>query len=165
MICSVLIFKSEADTFSVYTISNQVSDTDKTPLMLLPLKARSILNNPLSTTSYKVDALISLYSYVEQDGSYKEIKRIVDDNPKNRDFLEVLATIDEQRKDYSSAIQNRIQISQIDPLAANNYLLLARLYLSTEDTEKARLLFNKIISIAPKTNEGVIAKKELDKLQ
>ena len=165
MICSMLIFKSETDTFSVYTISNQVSGTDKTPLMSLPLKASSILNNPLSTASYKIDALISLYSYVEQVESYKEIKSIVEDNPKNRDFLEVLASINEQSKNYSSAIQNRIQISQIDPLAANNYLLLARLYLSTEDKEKARLLFNKIISIAPKTNEGVIAKKELDKLQ
>ena len=81
-------------------------------------------------------------------------------DPRSLDALTLLASTSEQGKDVTKAVEYRKNIARLDPWNAENYLQLGRLYKSIGDTGNMDVILSKILSFAPNSDQGKLAKAE-----
>ena len=63
--------------------------------------------------------------------------------------------------EYNNAIKQRINLINVDPNNAKNYLQLLRLYKQIGDVNNASLMLGKIISLTPNSEIAKLAKSEI----
>jgi len=103
---------------------------------------------------YMVDA-----GYINE--SYKQIRALYENDPRNLAVLGWLADYSKSEGDYKNEILFRAEISELDPWNANNYLMLGIAYKQVGDLASSKEILEKIISFTPNSE---IAKKALAEL-
>lgn len=90
-----------------------------------------------------------------------QMEKLIEDDPRNVDFLLSLAMLAEYRQNYGLALKMRERITIYDPWNAKNYLEMGRDYKIMGNYEKMLISLNKIKSFASKTDEARLAEIEL----
>ena len=103
---------------------------------------------------YMVDA-----GYINE--SYKQIKALYENDPRNLEVLRWLADYSKSEGNYKNEILFRSEISVLDPWNANNFLMLGVAYKQMGDLASSKEMLKKIISFTPNSE---IAKKALAEL-
>lgn len=103
---------------------------------------------------YMVDA-----GYINE--SYKQIKTLYENDPRNLEVLRWLAEYSKSEGNYKNEILFRSEISVLDPWNANNFLMLGVAYKQMGDLASSKAMLKKIISFTPNSE---IAKKALIEL-
>jgi tetratricopeptide (TPR) repeat protein len=122
--------------------------------------AYETLKNPFLSEFSKLDAAISLGKAGYPKEAVEIIENVYSADPRNLDALRLLASTSEQVKEVTKAIEYRNNIARLDPWNAENYLQLGRLYKSIGDTGGMELILSKILSFAPNSDQGKLAKVE-----
>ena len=83
-----------------------------------------------------------------KDEGFQRLERIIEENPRNYDALNLLAGLSEQFGLSDKAIEYRVTISELDPWNAVNYLAIGKIYKSQGNLAETRLMLEKIMSFA-----------------
>jgi tetratricopeptide (TPR) repeat protein len=86
-----------------------------------------------------------------------EVKKLLQGDPRNLDYLAVIAFLEASDNNISEAIIARTKIAKYDPWNAQNYLELCKLYKLFGDLTKAVEMKDKILSFADNTDIAKIA--------
>jgi O-antigen ligase len=115
------------------------------------------LNDP----TYNLASAYYMASSGFKDEGIQRLRAVIQNNPRNYDALDLLASIYEQYGLTNEAVESRIAISKLDPWNAKNYLKLGKLYKFQGNYDSMTEVKNKILSFASATNEGEQANLEL----
>jgi len=116
--------------------------------------ANKVLSNPLSDPYYKYITSISLYDMGYKEEAYKEINKLLIQDPINLNYLNglsILLSIDNKKE---QEIEIRKKIATIDPWNAKNYFNLMVIYQDIGDLTSAIEIKSKIMSFASQTEIG-----------
>ena len=116
---------------------------------------------PLLDPNYKVVIGSLLPPMGHIDEGIKILKNECENNPRNLDCMNIISSYSEQIKDYEQAITYRLKIRNFDPWNAANLLQLGRDYKFSSNFKNMIEIRNEILLFASNTNEGKIAKEEL----
>jgi lipopolysaccharide biosynthesis regulator YciM len=86
-----------------------------------------------------------------------EVKKLLQEDPRNLDYLAVIAFLEVSDNNISKAIITRTKIAKYDPWNAQNYLELGKLYKLSGDLTKAAEMKDEILSFADNTDSAKIA--------
>jgi hypothetical protein len=138
------------------------SNNSTHPQQYYDLTAKA-LTTDLIEPYYKLRLADLLATTQAMDLAVSEIRRLNQSDPRNLDVLKVYSSILEFKGDFNQAIKLRQQIIKYDPWNALNYLNLGRNYKSIEDWANMESMRLKIGSVAPQSNEAMLASTELIK--
>jgi len=148
LIFSTTIYKVERDLFILKGISNPAFPENKQPVLQY---VNRVLDSPLADPFYKYRSAFFLYDMGFKNESYKVFSDLLTVDPFNPDFLRGKVFIEESRNNIAGVIAAREQISKVDPWNADNYLQLLKMYKLKNDSSKAILMKENILSFAPGT--------------
>ena len=140
-----LLYRGESNTYKVMSSFDLQTQAARDIFKDLNLRA---INTPFNDPTYKLTAAINLVQsgYIEE--GLVEVRKILIENPRNLDALNVLAKIYEQTNRIPEAVIYREKISQFDPWNAENYLSLGKLYKIQGNSLKTKAMLDKILSFA-----------------
>lgn len=121
--------------------------------------ANKVFNNKLADPFYKLQSANSIYIMGYKYEASLEVKKLLQEDPRNLDCLRVVAFLEESDNKISEAITTRTRIVIYDPWNAQNYFELTKLYKLSGDLTKAEEMRDKILSFAPDTE---IAKNAIE---
>ena len=129
-------------------------------------EALRVYNNDAIKTSlldptYKLTAAMKLVAGGFVDEGLAVTEQISQNDPRNLDALNSIATVNEYINKLSIAITAREKISALDPWNAANYLQLGKNYKTQGDLVKSSQILEKILSFASNHPISVQAKIEL----
>jgi O-antigen ligase len=119
------------------------------------------IKTPLLDPTYKLNAAMNLIGGGFIDEGLVVAEQISQDDPRNLDALNSIATVNEQINKLSIAITTREKISVLDPWNAANYLQQGRNYKTQGDLVKSSKMLEKILSFASNHPISAQAKIEL----
>ena len=154
----VLLYRGESNSYNGTETVNLQDSTSRTYFKDLQLK---VINTPLNDPTYKLFAASRLIQAGFVDEGLQEIYRILADNPRNQDALNLLALTFEQLSNFSRAIEFREKIVLLDPWNAENYLALGNDYKKQGNLAKSNAMLLKILSFATANPIADQAKEEL----
>jgi len=123
--------------------------------------ASKVLTNPLADPSYKLQVSLVMADMGYKEEAFIQIKNLSSGDPRNLDFLRALIFFESENQNVENLIALRNSVSKYDPWNAQNYLELCKLYKFSGDLVKAKEVQEKIISIAPNSDQAKDAIKEL----
>jgi O-antigen ligase len=151
MIFSYYLGQSEVNTSKVQAFTAPNSPDNRTIVFSY---AKKVFLNPLSDPYYKFISSLSLYDMGYKEEAYKEINKLLIQDPINLNYLNglsVLLSIDNKKDEE---IEIRKKIATIDPWNAKNYFNLMVIYQNTGDLSSALAIKSKIMSFASQTEVG-----------
>lgn len=154
----VLLYRGESNSFNGTETVNLQDQTSRAYFKNLQLK---VINTPLNDPTYKLFAASRLIQGGFVDEGLQEIYRILADNPRNQDALNLLALTFEQLSNFPKAIEFREKIVLLDPWNAENYLALGNDYKKQGNLAKSNGMLSKILSFASTNPIAEQAKNEL----
>ena len=154
----VLLYRGESNSYNGTETVNLQDSTSRTYFKDLQLK---VINTPLNDPTYKLFAASRLIQGGFVDEGLQEIYKILADNPRNQDALNLLALTFEQLSNFPRAIEFREKIVLLDPWNAENYLALGNDYKKQGNLAKSNAMFLKILSFASANPIADQAKEEL----
>lgn len=104
----------------------------------------SIIDDPFAQPWYRATAADTLYQLGLKSQAIQSMERILEIDPKNPVYLNVLASMYEDTSDFEKSINYRIKSSKYDPYNLKNYLQLARLYKATGNIAAAKEIKTKM---------------------
>jgi tetratricopeptide (TPR) repeat protein len=158
MIFSYYLGQSEVNTSKVQAYTAPNSPDNRTIVLSY---ANKVLSNQLSDPYYKYITSISLYDMGYKEEAYKEINKLLIQDPINLNYLNglsVLLSIDNKKE---QEIEIRKKIATIDPWNAKNYFNLMVIYQDTGDLSSALAIKSKIMSFASQTEVGRMTEARL----
>jgi O-antigen ligase len=150
LICYFLL-QSERDLAVARNYNNPSAPQNKQTVLNF---ANQVINNPLADKYYKLQVSLYLYDMGYSEYAYNIIKKLSNADKRNLDNLNALLAIEIARDNKMNSVKIREEIAKYDPWNAQNYLELGKLYKFSGDSERARLMKDKILSFAPNTNEA-----------
>jgi putative inorganic carbon (HCO3(-)) transporter len=123
--------------------------------------AQKVFDNPFADPRYKFQASLYIVDTGNITESYKQIKLLYGQNPRDLDILRWLAEYNKSISNYKSEILYRTRISLLDPWNADNYLMLGTAYKKIGDSRNSRRMLDKIISFATNSDTAKKAVIEL----
>ena len=119
------------------------------------------IGTPLLDPTYKLTAAMKLVAGGFVDEGLAVAEQISQDDPRNLDALNSIATVNEQINKLSIAITAREKIIVLDPWNAANYLQQGKNYKAQGDLVKSSQMLEKILSFASNHPISAQAKIEL----
>jgi O-antigen ligase len=119
-----------------------------------------VLTSNFAVNDYKNIALTSVIAYGDKAKAIVELQKILEDDYRNLDSLNLLASIYEESGDFIKAITIRNKMAEFDPWNAVNYVGLAQLYKLTNQIEEMDSVVTKIMSFAGNDPIAEVVKKE-----
>jgi tetratricopeptide (TPR) repeat protein len=119
------------------------------------------IRTPLLDPTYKLTAAMKLVAGGFVDEGLAVAEQIAQNDPRNLDALNSIATVNEQISKLSIAITTRKKISVLDPWNAANYLQQGKNYKAQGDLVKSSQMLEKILSFASNHPISAQAKIEL----
>jgi O-antigen ligase len=119
------------------------------------------INTPLLDPTYKLTAAMKLVAGGFVDEGLAVAEQISQDDPRNLDALNSIATVSEYMNELPIAITAREKIIALDPWNAANYLQLGKNYKAEGDLVKSSQMLKKILSFASNDPISAQAKFEL----
>ena len=153
-----LLYKGESNSYYGTETVNLQDQTSRAYFRDLQLK---VINTPLNDPTYKLFAASRLIHGGFVDEGLQEIYRILADNPRNQDALNLVALTFEQLSNFPRAIEFREKIVLLDPWNAENYLALGNDYKKQGNLAKSKAMLLKILSFASTNPIAEQAKNEL----
>ena len=141
----VLLYRGESNSYYGTETVNLQDPASRTYFKDLQLK---VINTPLNDPTYKLFSASRLIQGGFVDDGLKEVYRILADNPRNQDALNLLALTFEQLSNFPKAIEFREKIVLLDPWNAENYLALGNDYKKQGNLAKSNAMLSKILSFA-----------------
>ena len=152
----VLLNRAEEQAFysSAYKNSNQQD--------LVFMNAENVMKNPLSDPFYKFKVSLDLMDMNYFEKGVSNIRFLSEQDPKQVDYLLLLARVAILDKDFDSAINFRESIAKLDPWNAKNYFELGLLYKELGKSAEVNRVKNLIIEIDTSDAYSQQAKLELN---
>jgi tetratricopeptide (TPR) repeat protein len=151
---TINLYRVESDFFNVNNFVNSKIPENKQIVMNY---ANKVFNNKFTDPYYKVQSANSIYIMGYKKEASLEVKKLLQEDPRNLDYLGVIAFLEVSDNNISDAIITRIKIITYDPWNAQNYLELGKLYKLSGDLTKAAEMKDKILSFAGNTDIAKIA--------
>jgi tetratricopeptide (TPR) repeat protein len=104
-----------------------------------------------------VQSANSIYILGYKNEASLEVKKLLQEDPRNLNYLAVIVFLAVSDNNISEAIIARTKIAKYDPWNAQNYLELGKLYKLSGDLTKVAEMKDKILSFADNTNIAKIA--------
>jgi O-antigen ligase len=133
--------------------------SDKNPQVYKVASETFLIN--LNDPTYKMASAYYMAVSGFKDEGFQRLERIIEENPRNYDALNLLAGLSEQFGLSDKAIEYRVTISELDPWNAKNYLRLGNLYKFQGNFQSMEEMRTKILKFAENTPEGAQAKLDL----
>jgi O-antigen ligase len=153
-----MLYRGENATFKARTNFNIEDPATKT---VFYNSQKDVINNNFSDPSYALSSAIYLARGGFLDEGLAAIEEIYANDPRNLEALNALILISEQLGKNDEAVNYRLEMAELDPWNAKNYLGLGKIYKVLGDSEKSREMLEKIMSFAPNTEEAKQANLEL----
>jgi tetratricopeptide (TPR) repeat protein len=123
--------------------------------------ADETIKNPFLNPTYR----IMIASYVATSGyadiGISQLEEIIENDPRNLDALELLATYYMQLNKVSESIELRKKIELLDQYNAKNFLALGNIYKTLGDYNNMAKMKIKILEVAPASEESKLASDQL----
>jgi tetratricopeptide (TPR) repeat protein len=119
--------------------------------------AEQVLNNKLADPTYQAQAVDFLLQAGYLDKGNLAFNKLFNSDPRNLNYLQILAENEERLANYTEAIKYRNLISKYDPWNAQNYLDIIDLLIKTNNIKKANEIKNKLTTFAADTEYSKIA--------
>jgi O-antigen ligase len=158
LITSIFLYQGEKSMYQAAGYYNPTASNQRELFFTLTTKT---LATPLLDPRHKLTSGMQLVSYGFIQEGMQELENLAKNNPRNIDALNVLAEFSVQLGKIDDAINYRIQISELDPWNAKNYLALGGLYKQKNDIQNMNLMLNKIQSFASENQIYLDAKNQL----
>jgi O-antigen ligase len=123
--------------------------------------SQSLIASNFTDPYYKLAAANYLLTIGDTSEGLNALNNLVEKDPRNTQALSSLANYSESKGDYFNAINFREIISKVDPYNGKNYLKLGLYFKQIKDYENMERMLEKINGIAPNSEVGIIASKEL----
>jgi O-antigen ligase len=153
-----MLYRGENATFKARTNFNIEDPATKT---VFYNSQKEVINNNFSDPSYALSSAIYLARGGFLDEGLAAIEEIYANDPRNLEALNALILISEQLGKNDEAVNYRLEMAELDPWNAKNYLGLGKIYKVLGNSEKSREMLEKIMSFAPNTEEAKQANLEL----
>jgi tetratricopeptide (TPR) repeat protein len=161
LVASAFLYQAERDTYEARSYGTM---RDNTGREIVRLKFSSLSKNPIADPYYKFLVNLAFVDSGLDEEGYSGVNLLLNQDPRNLAYLNFMAYLSETKKDIKTAINSRVSITKFDPWNLRNKYLLGELYLASSELEKARKLFNEIVTIAPKSEEASLSKTKLANL-
>lgn len=158
LIFVAVLYRGESIMFQTRLYSNP---QDASTRNLILENTAKVVETPLIDPAYIFYSASYLRNYEFKERSIELFRLIIKQDPRELNSLNSLAEIHEGFNEIDQAIEYRELIAKYDPWNARNLLQLGREYKFLKNFSQMREVKNKIDSFALKTNEGVLASKEL----
>jgi O-antigen ligase len=152
------LFRVESSMMYLKSVYNP-SNVENNKLILV--KGQDFFKLQLNNINYQNQVAIFLAASGHPNEAVSLLKSALENTPNSIDTLNVLANIYESAKDPKSAIPFRIQLAEVNPWNAKNYLELGKNYRDTGDFMNMNKTREKIKSFASTTDVYQIAEIEL----
>jgi hypothetical protein len=151
---TINLYRFESDFFNVNNFVNSKIPENKQIVMNY---ANKVFNNKFTDPYYKVQSANSIYIMGYKNEASLEVKKLLQEDPRNLDYLAVIAFLEVSDNNISEAIIARTKIAKYDPWNAQNYLELGKLYKLSGELSKVAEMKDKILSFADNTDIAKIA--------
>ena len=151
---TINLYRVESDLFNMNNFANSNISENKQIVMNY---ANKVFNNKFTDPFYKVQSANSIYIMGYKNEASLEVKKLLQEDPRNLDYLAVIAFLEVSDNNISKAIITRTKIAKYDPWNAQNYLELGKLYKLSGDLTKAAEMKDEILSFADNTDIAKIA--------
>ena len=144
--------------YSTRAAFNPQNENNRSPLHDFAVKT---INSPLIDPYYAFMSATYLIQTGFIDEGLAELKSLNKSDPKNLDVLNYLSSVTAQQENYSESSRYRMEMVNLDPWNAKNYLALGLIYKIQNDKANMEKMLLKIESFAGSTPEAETARKEL----
>lgn len=120
-----------------------------------------IISNSFADDIYKLSAARTLVNYGEFEAGFKEIERLISNDPNFQPAIEYAAEARTLEGKITDAIEHREQIARIDPFNDVNLLKLIELNLMIANADRANEIYKILQERLPGSNQLSIAQKLL----
>jgi O-antigen ligase len=151
---TINLYRVESDLFNMNNFANSNISENKQIVMNY---ANKVFNNKFTDPFYKVQSANNIYIMGYKNEASLEVKKLLQEDPRNLDYLAVIAFLEVSDNNISKAIITRTKIAKYDPWNAQNYLELGKLYKLSGDLTKAAEMKDEILSFADNTDIAKIA--------
>jgi O-antigen ligase len=145
-------------TINLYRVESNVFNVNNFAISKIPENkqivlnyANKVFNNKFADPFLKLQAANSIYIMGYKNEASIVVKKLLQEDPRNLDYLGVIAFLEESDGKIGEAIVTRTKLAKYDPWNAQNYLDLGKLYKLSGDLTKAEEMRDKILSFAPNT--------------
>jgi O-antigen ligase len=146
LVVSFMLYRSESHTWMARSFYNPNQPSMNSQL---DQYSKSVLDNPLSDPFLKFRVTGYLVASGNSEFGLPELTKLNEQDPRNLDYLRVLAVYSYQSGNIDLSIYYRNQIMKYDPLNTNNCLELAKLYKLKSDMNSVEQMQDKILSLDP----------------
>ena len=146
LVVSFMLYRSENQAWLARSFYNPNQPTMNSQLDQF---SNYVLNNPLSDPFLKFRVSGYLVASGKAEPGLSELKKLNQQDPRNLDYLRVLAVYSYQAGDLELSIYYRNQILKFDPLNTNNILELAKLYKMKSDMKSVETMQENILRLDP----------------
>jgi tetratricopeptide (TPR) repeat protein len=154
----VPLYQAEKNMYETRMRFNPTVPESKTALFEY---ANKTLKSRYLEPSYKVMSGAYLFASGFTVEGLDVLKEVIETDPRNLDALIYLAEFNQQIGNSNEVIEYRLQITELDPFNATNFLQLGRTYKLNGDFVKMAEMRKKILSFASNTEEAKLAASEL----
>ena len=158
LIFVAVLYRGESAMFQTRLYANP---QDASTRNLILENTAKVVQTPLIDPSYIFFSATYLRNYEFKERSVELFELVLQQDPRELNSLNALAEIYEGFNEINKAVGYRELISKYDPWNARNLLQLGREYKFLKNYNQMREIKTKIDSFASKTNEGLLASKEL----
>ncbi len=158
LILIVPLYRGEVNMYSTRAAFNPQNENNRSPLHDFAVKT---INSPLIDPYYAFMSATYLIQTGFIDEGLAELKSLNKSDPKNLDVLNYLSSVTAQQENYSESSRYRMEMVNLDPWNAKNYLALGLIYKIQNDKANMEKMLLKIESFAGSTPEAETARKEL----
>jgi len=123
--------------------------------------AQKVLDTQFMDNEYKYSAANMMLRANGIDQGIVALQNLADNDPRNTYYMLALAQALEYQSRNKESIVVREKITTVDPHNVKNYLQLGRLYKLSGDLYRADQMRQKLISLAPNTEQAKAAQVEL----
>lgn len=161
LISLVLIPLLSRSEHNLFQARNNFIPDNQVNLKIAANSARQVTKDLFAQPAYKLEAANYLIQMGLEDEGLEDFKSLVSNYPTNPTFLHPLASMYAYKGLYKEAVKIRKAIEKYDPNNPENFLQLARLYVSLNDKAQAILYKNLILNKFPGSIQANKVQEEL----
>lgn len=157
----VLIVNLSSSESKIVQVRNMVSSQQGVELTKFNALADELIQDKFAQPFYKMELSDYLIRSGQREKGIQLLKDLSEQDPVTPYYFAALGFVYESNKEFVLAIAARNKLSNIDPHNMKNFLQLARLYKETGQKQLALEMKEKIIKLAPDSEEATLAKLEI----
>jgi hypothetical protein len=158
LLFSISLYRAENSLYTIRAFYNPQSPDNSAYIKSI---SDETIQNPFLNPTYRVMIASYLATSGYSDLGISQLEELLENDPRNLDALDLLATYYVQLNKAAESIELRKKITLLDPYNAKNFLALGNIYKSLGDYNNMETMKIKILEVAPASEENKLASEQL----